>query len=100
MTRRATLAFVGDAVNAAGFRLAGAQVFSPAPGEEAAALAQARGMAQVVLLSGQVAAALPRGVLEAAQVALQPLVAIVPEGGQISACDPAERVRAQLGLER
>jgi len=27
-------------------------------------------------------------------------VAIVPAGREISPCDPAERVRAQLGLER
>ena len=96
----AALAYVGDAVRAAGFRLAGARVFSPVPGEEAAALAQARGEAHVVLLSVAVAAALPRGEREAAQAALQPLVAIVPDSGEVSPFDPAERVRAQLGLER
>jgi vacuolar-type H+-ATPase subunit F/Vma7 len=100
MTSPVALAYVGDAVTAAGFRLAGARVFSPAPGAEAAALAQARGAADVVLLSAQVAEALPRGELEAAQAALQPLLAIVPKGGTISPADPAERVRAQLGLER
>jgi len=100
MTARATLAYVGDAVNAAGFRLAGARTFSPAPGEEAAALAQARSAAQVVLVSGEAAAAMPRAELDAALAALQPLVAIVPAGREISPCDPAERVRAQLGLER
>ena len=100
MTARIALAYVGDAVDAVGYRLAGARVYSPAAGEEAAALAQARGMAQVVLLSREVAAALPRAALEAAQAALQPLVAIVPEDGEISPLDPAERVRAQLGLER
>jgi len=99
MTSRVALAYVGDAVTAAGFRLAGARVFSPASGAEAAALAQARAAAEVVLLSAQVAEALPRGELEAAQAALQPLLAIVPEGGTISPADPAERVRAQLGLE-
>jgi vacuolar-type H+-ATPase subunit F/Vma7 len=100
MTTRFPLAYIGDAVEAAGYRLAGARAYAPAPGEEAAALAQARGLAQVVLLSRGVAAALPRGDLEAALAALQPLVAIVPEGGGISPLDPAERVRAQLGLER
>jgi len=101
MTARAALAYVGDAFDAAGFRLAGARVFSPAPGGEAAALAQARSVAQLVLLSAEAAAALPRGDLEAALAALQPLVAIVPgAGGAVSPLDPAERVRAQLGLER
>jgi hypothetical protein len=100
MTARFPLAYIGGAVDAAGYRLAGARTYAPAAGEEAATLAQARGIAQVVLLSREVAAALPRGDLEAALAALQPLVAIVPEGGQISPLDPSERVRAQLGLER
>ena len=100
MMARIALAYVGDTVDAAGYRLAGARVFTPAAGEEATALAHARDIAQVVLLSREVAAALPRGELEAALAALQPLAAIVPEGGEISPLDPAERVRAQLGLER
>jgi vacuolar-type H+-ATPase subunit F/Vma7 len=95
------IAYVGDAVTAAGFRLAGALVFSPPPGGEAAALAQARAAARVVLLSGQAAEAIPRADLDAALAALQPLTAIVPgHGSELSAADPAERVRAQLGLER
>jgi vacuolar-type H+-ATPase subunit F/Vma7 len=100
MTARFPLAYVGDAVQAAGYRLAGARVFTPAAGAEAAALAQAREAAQVVLLAPEVAAALPRGELEAALAALQPLLAIVPKDGEVSPLDPAERVRAQLGLER
>ena len=100
MTARIALAYVGDTVDAAGYRLAGARVFTPAAGEEATALAHARDIAQVVLLSREAAAAMPRGPLEAALAALQPLAAIVPEGGETSPLDPAERVRAQLGLER
>jgi len=95
------LAYIGDAVEAAGFRLAGARVYSPAAGSEAAALVQARSAARVVLLSPQVAQALPRAELDAALAALQPLTAIVPgRHGEVSPADPSERVRAQLGLER
>jgi vacuolar-type H+-ATPase subunit F/Vma7 len=98
---RAALAFVGDAVHAAAYRLAGARVFTPAPGGEGAALAQARAAAQVVLLSPEIAAAVERSDLDAALAALQPLAVLVPgDGGEISPFDPAERVRAQLGLER
>lgn len=100
MPARTALAYVGNAADAAGFRLAGARVFSPAEGDEAAAMKRARSAAQVVLLSPEVAAALPRSDLEAALAALQPLVAIVPDSHGISPLDPAERVRAQLGLER
>jgi vacuolar-type H+-ATPase subunit F/Vma7 len=96
-----TIAYVGNAVEAAGFRLAGARVFSPPAGGEAAALAKARTAARVVLLSAEAAEAIPRADLDAALAALQPLTAIVPRrGGELSAADPAERVRAQLGLER
>ena len=98
--KRVALAYLGDAAHAAGFRLAGARVFTPAPGEEAAALAQARAQAEVVLLAPEVAAALPRAELEAAQAALQPLLAIMPRREDVSPLDPAERVRSQLGLER
>jgi len=96
----AVIAYVGDVVSASGFRLAGARTFAPAPGEEAATLAQVRKAADVVLLSDEIAAALPREDLTALLTALQPMVAIVPHAGAPpSARDPAERVRAQLGLE-
>ncbi len=96
-----TLAYVGDAVEAAGFRLAGARVYTPAPGAESAALARARAAARVVLLSVPVAERLPRAELESALAALQPLTAIVPgEVGEVAAVDPSARVQAQLGLER
>jgi hypothetical protein len=94
------LAYLGEAVDAAGYRLAGALVLSPKPGAEAAALAQARAGARVVLLSPQVAEALPRAELDAALAALQPLTAIVPGRDGAIAVDPSERVRAQLGLDR
>src|SRR5512137_1814003 len=98
MTDRAALAYVGDAIEAAGFRLAGARTYVPAPGGEEAALARARAAAQVVLLSAAVAEALPRVPLDAALAAQQPLLVIVPDrDGRISPADPAERVRAQLG---
>jgi vacuolar-type H+-ATPase subunit F/Vma7 len=96
-----TFAFVGNAVSAAGYRLAGARTWTPAPGEEAGAVAQARASARIVLLAAEVAAALPRAELDVMLAAPQPLLAIVPgAGGEISPADPAQRVRAQLGLER
>ena len=43
--------YIGDEASAAGFRLAGAQVIVPLPGEERAALASAREHAALVLVS-------------------------------------------------
>ena len=96
-----TLAFIGSALDAAGWRLAGAYVQAPAPGAEAQAFDAARGAAALVVLSSTVARALPADVLAPALAALQPLVLVLPDagGGAAPAADPAERVRRQLGLE-
>jgi hypothetical protein len=96
-----TLAYLGNALDAAGWRLAGAVVDSPLPGSEVAAFAAARASAAVVLVSSEVARALPMDVLEPALAALQPLVLVLPDdsGTRPLAFDPAERVRRQLGLE-
>ncbi len=56
----AALIYLGDEVSAAGWRLAGATVRAPAPGEETAALDAARAQAALVLVSAAVAAAVGR----------------------------------------
>jgi vacuolar-type H+-ATPase subunit F/Vma7 len=94
------IAFVGDAVMASGYRLAGVAVHVPAPGEEVAAFERARNEAKVVLLGMDTALKIPLARLEAAIAAPAPLVLIVPElDGRPSPVDPAARVRRQLGLE-
>lgn len=98
-TRTAALAFVGDALTAAGFRLAGVRTFAPQPGEERAAFAQALAAAAAVFVTPAVAAKLEPAELERALAASAPLVAIVPDDTP-PPFDPAERVRRQLGIER
>lgn len=102
-----TLAFVGDALTAAGLRLAGVRAYAPRPGEERAAFAQACATAAAVFVTPAVAARLDAAELEGALAALSPLVAIVaveapPDARPRAAArlDPAERVRRQLGVER
>jgi vacuolar-type H+-ATPase subunit F/Vma7 len=92
--------YLGDEVSAAGYRLAGARVRTPAAGEETAALAWARSRAPLVLVSAAVAAAIGEAALRAALSALTPLVLIVPDlQGEVPLPDLAARLRAQLGLE-
>jgi vacuolar-type H+-ATPase subunit F/Vma7 len=92
--------FLGDAVSAAGFRLAGAVVRTPRAGDEAAALAWARAQAPLVLLSASVAAQIGDAGLRTALSALDPLVLIVPDlHGEVPLPDLATRLRAQLGLD-
>jgi vacuolar-type H+-ATPase subunit F/Vma7 len=97
----ATVAYVGNEIDAAGWRLAGALTLVPAAGGERAALAEARAAAALVLVAGEVARALPAECLEPALAALQPLLLVLPDeaGARPHALDPAERVRRLLGLE-
>lgn len=92
--------YIGDELTAAGFRLAGAQVLLPAAGEEAASLARAQRDGQLVLLSADVAARLPRELLGAALAALAPLTLVVPDLlGRQPLPDRAQRLRRRMGME-
>ncbi len=92
--------YLGDAVSAAGYRLAGATVRTPGPGEAGQALAWALGQASLVLISAELAVQIDEALLRRAQLALQPLLLVVPDLiGGAPAPDLAARLRAQLGME-
>jgi len=94
-------AYVGAAVDAAGFRLVGARCWVPEPGDERAAFLAATAAAEAVFIPPAIAERLPRIELDAALAAGRPPVLVVPTpGADPSPFDPAERVRAQLGLDR
>lgn len=93
--------YLGDEVNGAGFRLAGAEVRVPAPGRAAEALDDARAKAPLVLVSAAVAAEIPESRLAAAVAAISPLTLVVPDPvGGTPMPNLATRLRAQLGMER
>ena len=91
-------AYVGNDVDAAGFRLAGLRTWAPCADDVLAAFSAAVAAGDAVFISAAVAAALPRDVLDAALLAERPLLVLVPDGAA-NPLDPAERVRAQLGIE-
>ena len=94
-------AYVGNAIDGAGFRLIGVQCWVPVPGDERTCFAAARRDAEALFLATEVAERLPRGELDAALAASRPLIVLVPRPTEEpSLLDPAERARAQLGLER
>lgn len=96
----AAFAYVGSAIEAAAFRLIGAQCWSPALGEEPAAVRAALCAAESVFITCEVAQCLPRAELDSALASGRPLLVIIPApDGEPCALDPAERARAQLGLE-
>jgi vacuolar-type H+-ATPase subunit F/Vma7 len=92
--------YLGDEVSAAGYRLAGARVRTPARGDARAALAHALSDAPLVLVSATVAADIGEPVLQRALAAAAPLVLVVPDvNGTTPLPDVAARMREQLGLE-
>lgn len=96
----AAFAYVGNAVDAAAYRLIGARCWAPGAGEEAAALKSASAAAEAVFITAAIAGRLSRAELDAALSSGHPLVVIIPEAIRPCALDPAERTRAQLGLDR
>jgi vacuolar-type H+-ATPase subunit F/Vma7 len=94
-----SLLFLGDEATAVGFRLAGLSVRVVEAGGEAAAFAQARSEAALLLLGAECAARLPAATLLAALEAGQPPLLVLPAAsGELPAGDPAAAVRRLLGL--
>ena len=93
--------FLGDEATAAGYRLAGAEVRVPSAADAAETFRRACEPAtDLVLLSAEIAALLPREELESAVLGERPLVAIVPDvHGRRAAPDVARDVRLALGIE-
>lgn len=92
--------FVGNAVRAAGFRLAGFATLTPERGHEAATIEAARHAASLLVLDADVADRIPAARLDAWLVAGTPPMVIAPGAdGAVSRADPAERARVQLGLD-
>jgi vacuolar-type H+-ATPase subunit F/Vma7 len=96
----APVAYIGNEIDAAGYRLAGVDARVPRAGGEAECFAAARSEYALVLMDGAIAARIPAETLEAALAAPAPLVMIVPGStpgeGPASA---AEKVRRLLGAE-
>jgi vacuolar-type H+-ATPase subunit F/Vma7 len=94
------IVFIGDEVSAAGYRLAGAETYVPARGEEAAVFAAARTRAALVLVTAEYAARLPAAELSRAQAALAPLTLVIPDvRARVAPADLGRLVRQQLGME-
>jgi vacuolar-type H+-ATPase subunit F/Vma7 len=92
--------FIGDELSAAGWRLAGVEVVTPPPTGVAAAFAEARRHADLVIVTAEYAAAIPTATLDAAIAAERPIVSIVADVlGRTQPPDLAGRLRSTLGIE-
>ena len=94
------VAFFGDEITAAGFRLAGVCVFSPDPADLSAEFAAQSEVSDLVILTSEYADLLPRGLIEDQRRAHKPLIAVVPDiRGTVAAPDMETSVRRVLGIE-
>ena len=91
--------YIGDAVSAAGFRLAGLRIHVPDTTELVMQIEQAATDAPLVLLGADLAAQLPVTELDRLLSAVTPAVVVVPDvRGQADLPDLANRLRQQLGV--
>jgi vacuolar-type H+-ATPase subunit F/Vma7 len=97
----AHIVYIGDEATAAGFRLAGLATVMPDPPDAGAALRRATEEgAELILMSGAIAAHVPLAELESALLREAPLLAIAPDvRGRGAPPDLAHEVRGALGLE-
>ena len=100
MKTLAPVAYIGNELDAAGYRLAGVDARVPRAGGEAECLDAARLECALVLMDSAIAARIPAETLEAALAAAAPLVMIVPQRAlREGSASPAEKVRRLLGAE-
>ncbi len=92
--------YIGDEVSAAGYRLAGMRVRTPAEGEVLEVFRWARGETELLLLSVAQARQLPAAELNQALCELTPQILIVPDIRQrLPMRDLPTRIRTELGVK-
>ncbi len=91
--------FMGDAVSAAGWRLAGVRTVVPESGQETAGFIKLLKETELLLLTAEVARELPETLLEKGLASVSPLVLVVPDvRGRVVPSDLSQQMQAQLGL--
>ncbi len=91
--------FIGDEVSAAGFRLGGAEVYVPDPGEVRRLFERIRNQADLVLITAETATEIPAADLREAMTAARPLILVIADiRGRAQPPDLAMGLRQQLGM--
>jgi vacuolar-type H+-ATPase subunit F/Vma7 len=92
--------FIGDALTAAGFRLAGVETRVPASAALAGAVDTARGQCRVLVMTTALHATLPPPLARALELGDAPLLALVPDvQAQVPVADLEVEARRALGIE-
>lgn len=92
--------YIGDEVSAAGYRLAGIRVYTPALAALPATLRTASAEASLIMLSAGLAQQLSETELERLQARISPPLLVVPDvsGERAPLPDLATRLRRGLGM--
>ena len=91
--------FIGDELTATGFRLTGLETLTPEPADVAAAFADSR-RAALVIVTAECARRLPRGSLEATVIPEAPTVVVIPDVlARVEPTSLARRMKSILGIE-
>jgi vacuolar-type H+-ATPase subunit F/Vma7 len=91
--------YFGDEASAAGYRLAGIRVYTPAEHELSANLRSARGESSLIMLSARLAQCLPAAELDQLLAGSAPPVVLVADvSGAVPLPDLATRLRRELGM--
>jgi vacuolar-type H+-ATPase subunit F/Vma7 len=94
------VAFLGDRYSALGFRLAGADVYMPAPAETTRLLERLSETAALILLTPAIADQADREWLDEALARTRPLLLVVPDAaGRERPPDIGAQMRRILGVE-
>lgn len=92
--------FIGDAVTAAGFRLAGVPSFAPEPAGLAAVVGEERKDCRILAMTAATLDALPEPLARELVNASEPLLAILPDARDTMPVPDLEaEVRRALGIE-
>jgi vacuolar-type H+-ATPase subunit F/Vma7 len=92
--------FIGDELSASGFRLTGIETLVPEPDAVGAAFEEARSRGSLVIVTAEVARHIPAPQLEAAMLAEQPAITIIPDVlFSAPAPDLTRKLMSVLGIE-
>ena len=92
-------AFIGDEVTAVGFRLAGFEVYIPAAEEVTGVLVKLSEEMELVIITAEMAQAVPNEQLHQAIIRGRPLILVIPDIRQrLQPVDLASELRQQLGM--
>ena len=94
------VAFIGDEITAAGYRLGGAEVFCPSSAKTHKTFVEVCAKVDVVMITAEAAGHIPAAYMADAQTGTSPLVMVVEDArARVSPPDLEKQMHTILGLD-